>query len=105
MLLDVTKSHLKISDLGISKILTDKKSPDFFKLQTTARSDEDKTRAVLFGRPESTAKFGMTSGRGTEGYRAPEIFTSVYFCAVDVFSLGRSLWAMIYRRSANKKLA
>lgn len=98
MLLDVTKSHLKISDLGLSKIVTEKKAPALFKLQTSVRSYEDELKAMMLGIPQSAVKMGMTSECGTEGYRAPEIFSPSYSSAIDTFSLGRSLWAMIYRR-------
>ena len=98
MLLDVAKSHLKISDLGLSKIVTEKKAPNIYKLQTSARSYEDELKAKILGVPQSAIKIGMTSECGTEGYRAPEVFSLAYSSAIDVFSLGRSLWALIYRK-------
>lgn len=76
MLLDATYKRVKICDLGFSKI--------------TSPSRENN------GRHE----FLTDGGRGTEGYtarRKMEKGGDNLTAAVDVFSLGRSVWHMMHR--------
>ena len=75
MLLDASREHLKISDLGIAKV------------------DPINT-------PTKFNFTQQTTYQGTQGYMAPEIRDDnviKYTTQVDVFSLGRSVWNMIYR--------
>ena len=97
MLLDQTKTDLKLSDFGISIIPEEEKPPAVFKIKTSALTSEDRVEAEKLGISEAPVK-GMSTVRGTQGYRAPDSFTENYTIAIDVFSLGRSVWAMVYRR-------
>lgn len=101
MLLDVSRSRLKISDLGITKDMTERGRETEF--MTRAMSQESLISAPM---PEiftlETAKTRIHTADlrwGTPGYIAPEILNlQEYTASVDVFSLGRSLWHMIYRK-------
>lgn len=75
MLLDEKYNHLKITDLGLIK--------------------------VGIKQPNGSYVFEYTSDRGTRGYMAPEIEKNIenFTSKVDVFGLGRTCWAMIYRPS------
>ena len=84
MLLDASHKRLKISDLGVAKLGVIDKSTK-----------------------QRTGSFEQTVDRGTHGYIAPEVQDDIpktCTAAVDVFSLGRSIWNMIYRCTPTDEL-
>ena len=71
MLLNEELNHLKIGDLGTTKLC---------KIAST----------ILLS--------NYTNDRGTPGYMSPEMLAERgYSSKVDVFALGRSIWSMIVR--------
>ena len=76
MLLNENKKILKISDLGTAK----------------TPSNGGQLSNNFNGEQKSTFE------HGTPGYQAPEIANGEkYTNKVDVFSLGRSLWQLLYK--------
>ena len=77
MLLNENKKILKISDLGTAK--------------TPSNGGQLNNN--------SNGEYDCTFEHGTPGYRAPEITNEEkYTNSIDVFSLGRSLWQLLYKR-------
>ena len=94
MLLDVTKNHIKISDFGITKLLI-QKDLNFM----------ERLKKSMLGNEELEDDMDIMSSGGTDGYSAPEMSSGAsYTVQVDVFSMGRSIWSMIYRRLIKKSL-
>lgn len=105
MLLDVSRSCLKISDLGITKDLKEKGRGNEYLLRIMSQEDLTNAPMPKISSPESAKTRIHTEDIcwGTPGYRAPEIENrQEYSASVDVFSLGRSLWHMVYRTYARR---